>query len=37
LASPSGRRPRLFAEREHAERFQERFGGELMDLASRPK
>jgi hypothetical protein len=26
-----------FAEREHAERFHARFGGELMDPASRPK
>jgi hypothetical protein len=26
-----------FAEREHAERFQRRFGGEFLDPASRPK
>jgi hypothetical protein len=26
-----------FAKREHAERFQQRFGGNLMDPASRPK
>jgi hypothetical protein len=27
----------LFAERKHAERFQQGFGCELMDPASRPK
>jgi hypothetical protein len=26
-----------FAERDHAERFQRRFGGELIDPATRPK
>lgn len=26
-----------FAEREHAERFREKFGGEMMDPATRPR